>query len=180
MTQWKAAGRARRDVEDALWARFRAAQDTFFSARSEVFAARDADLATNLEKKRALLVEAEALLPRDRPRAARAALRSVHERWEAAGHVPRAARDESRAGCARSTTPSARPRSPSGRGPTRRRAARAEATVAQLRHQIASLEKEAEAARAAGNAKKADEAEAAAEARRSWLVEAEKTLAEFS
>ena len=34
MTRWKAAGRARRDVEDQLWARFRAAQDQFFGARS--------------------------------------------------------------------------------------------------------------------------------------------------
>lgn len=42
MTQWKAAGRARRDVEDELWSRFRAAQDVFFAARSEVFAERDA------------------------------------------------------------------------------------------------------------------------------------------
>ncbi|HEX7187509.1 MAG TPA: DUF349 domain-containing protein, partial [Actinomycetes bacterium] len=180
MDQWKAAGRARRDVEDALWTRFRAAQDTFFSARSEIFAARDADLATNLEKKRALLAEAEALLPLTDHRAARTTLRSVHERWEAAGHVPRASRDEieNRLRKVDEAVRSAEESEWARSNPEAR--ARAEATVAQLRTSIAGLEKEAETARAAGNAKKADDAEAAAEARRSWLVEAEKTLAEFS
>ncbi len=180
MDQWKAAGRARRDVEDELWTRFRAAQDTFFSARSEVFAARDADLTTNLEKKRALLAEAEALLPLTDHRAARTTLRSVHERWEAAGHVPRASRDEieNRLRKVDEAVRGAEEAEWARSNPEAR--ARAEATVAQLRTSIAGLEKEAEAARAAGNAKKADDAEAAAEARRSWLVEAEKTLAEFS
>ena len=58
--------------------------------------------------------------------------------------------------------------------------ARAEATVAQLRTSIANLEAEATKARAAGQEKKAADAESAIEARRGWLVEAEKTLTEFS
>jgi hypothetical protein len=58
--------------------------------------------------------------------------------------------------------------------------ARAEATVSQLRSSIAGLEEDAAKARAAGEETKATEAEAAAATRRSWLVEAEKTLAEFS
>ena len=33
LTEWKAAGRAAKDVDDTLWQRFKAAQDTFFSAR---------------------------------------------------------------------------------------------------------------------------------------------------
>jgi hypothetical protein len=180
MSQWKAAGRARRDVEDELWTRFRAAQDTFFAARNEVFAARDADLAENLEKKRALAAEAEALLPLTDHKSARAALRGIHERWEAIGHVPRASRDEVEGrlrkvdDAVRSAEEAAWARS----NPEAR--ARAEATVSQLRTSIAALEKEATAARAAGNEKKAADAEAAAATRQTWLVEAEKTLAEFS
>jgi hypothetical protein len=58
--------------------------------------------------------------------------------------------------------------------------ARAEATVAQLRTSIANLEADAEKARAAGQDKKAADAESAAATRRTWLVEAEKTLTEFS
>jgi hypothetical protein len=180
MDQWKAAGRARRDVEDELWARFRAAQDTFFNARGEIFAARDADLASNLEKKRALLVEAEALLPVTDHRSARTVLRSVHERWEAAGHVPRASKDEveNRLRKVDEAVRSAEEAEWARSNPEAR--ARAEATVAQLRTSIEGLEKDAATARAAGNEKKAADAEAAAETRRTWLVEAEKTLTEFS
>ena len=121
MTEWKAAGRARRDVEDALWARFRAAQDVFFAARSEVFAARDAELSENLEKKRALVVEAEALLPVTDHKAARAALRSDPRalggrRARAAGR-PRRRRGPAEEGRRRGPR---RPRRPSGPGPTRR------------------------------------------------------------
>ncbi len=180
MTQWKAAGRARRDVENALWDRFRAAQDTFFSARNEVFSARDAELAANLEKKRALLVEAEALLPVTDYKAGRATMRRIHELWEAAGEVPRARRDEVenrlRAvdDALRATEDSAWASS----NPEAR--ARAEATVSQLRTSIAGLEQEAATAREAGNEKKAAEAEAAVATRLTWLVEAEKALTEFS
>ena len=180
MDQWKAAGRARRDIEDELWTRFRAAQDTFFDARNEVFAARDADLATNLERKRALLAEAEALLPLTDHRSARTALRSIHERWEAAGHVPRASKDEveNRLRKVDDAVRAAEEAEWARSNPEAR--ARAEATVSQLRTSIENLEKDAAAARAAGNEKKAADAAAAAEARRSWLVEAQKTLTEFS
>jgi uncharacterized protein DUF349 len=180
MAEWKAAGRARRDVEDALWARFRAAQDTFFSARSEVFAARDADLLVNLEQKEALLTEAEALLPVTDPRAARAAMRSLHERWEAIGHVPRPARDrvEGRLRRVDDAIRAAEDAEWKRSNPEAR--ARAEATVNQLRTSISQLDAEAAAARSAGQDAKAETAEAAAAARRTWLVEAERTLQEFS
>ena len=39
MRQWKEAGRAGREAEAELWKRFRDAQDKFFSARTDVFAA---------------------------------------------------------------------------------------------------------------------------------------------
>jgi Domain of Unknown Function (DUF349) len=180
MTEWKSAGRARRDVEDALWARFRTAQDVFFTARSEVFAARDAGLSENLEKKRVLVTEAEALLPVTDQKSARAALRSIHERWEAVGHVPRADRDaiEGRLKKVDDAVRGAEEAEWARSNPEAR--ARAEATVSQLRTSIANLEAEAEKARAAGQDKKVTDAESAIEARRGWLVEAEKTLTEFS
>jgi hypothetical protein len=180
MTQWKAAGRARRDVEDELWSRFRAAQDVFFAARSEVFAERDAGQTENLEKKRALAAEAENLLPLTDHKAARAVLRSIHERWEAVGHVPRNNRDEveNRLRKVDDIVRAAEEAEWARSNPEAR--ARAEATVSQLRTSIANLEKDAAAARAAGNEKKAADAEQAAETRRTWLVEAEKTLQEFS
>jgi hypothetical protein len=180
MTQWKEAGRARRDVEDGLWERFKAAQDAFFTARSQVFSARDADLQVNLERKEALVTEAEALLPVGDPRSARAAMRGIHERWEAIGHVPRSARDrvEGRLKKVDDTVRAAEDAQWRRSNPEAR--ARAEATVAQLRHSIEQLDAEAATAREAGSSEKAEKAEAAAAARRSWLTEAEKTLEEFS
>jgi hypothetical protein len=44
MTEWKAAPRAAKDAEQRPWERFRAALDTFFTRRGEVFSARDAEL----------------------------------------------------------------------------------------------------------------------------------------
>jgi hypothetical protein len=180
MTQWKAAGRARRDVEDALWARFRAAQDTFFTARSAVFSARDADLQANLEKKEALLTEAEALLPVTDARAARAAMRVVHEKWEAIGHVPRPARDKVEGRLKRVDDAVRGADETEWRRSNPEARARAEATVAQLQASIASLEAQVAAAEAAGNADEATKAKEAAVARREWLIEAEKTLTELS
>ena len=57
---------------------------------------------------------------------------------------------------------------------------RAQEVVAQLTESIASYEKVAEKSAANGNIKKAAEAAESAEARKVWLAEAEKGLAEFS
>jgi hypothetical protein len=88
MSEWKAAGRAGRAEEDALWARFRAAQDAFFARRSAVFAERDAEFAGNVGKREEVIALAEALDLSDVD-AAQAALRELQERYEATGQVPR-------------------------------------------------------------------------------------------
>src|ERR1044072_2039953 len=90
MRQWKAAGPAPKDVDDELWRRFRAAQDTFFGARDATNAALDAEFAANAEVKEKLLVEAEALLPITDLDAAKRSFRELADRWEAAGKGPRA------------------------------------------------------------------------------------------
>ncbi len=88
MTQWKSAGRASREVEDALWQRFRAAQDAFFARRTSQFASREAEQQENLRAKEAIAAEVEALDVAD-PRAAQAALRELQARFEEVGHIPR-------------------------------------------------------------------------------------------
>ena len=88
MEEWKAAGRAPRDVEDALWARFRAAQEKFFSRRNKTFSDRDAEFEANAAIKEKLLAEAEKIDPAAGLDAAKAKMRSIQERWEAAGKVP--------------------------------------------------------------------------------------------
>jgi hypothetical protein len=94
MAEWKAAGRASREADDELWQRFKTAQDAFFTRRSEQFAKRDSELNTNLDAKKALLAEAETLDAGADPDGARKRLRSIHDRWEKVGHVPRDAKDK--------------------------------------------------------------------------------------
>ncbi|NUP46942.1 MAG: DUF349 domain-containing protein [Catenulispora sp.] len=180
MGEWKTAGRAQRDVEDELWKRFKAAQDTFFAARNAVLDERSGAERENLAAKELLVTEAEALLPITDHRAARVALRSINERWEAIGPVPRDARQriEGRLHTVDRAIADAEAAELSRKDPEKR--ARAEATVEQLRTAIAKLQTQAEKARAAGQEKKAAEAEASIAARREWLTEAEKALEEFT
>jgi hypothetical protein len=58
--------------------------------------------------------------------------------------------------------------------------ARAEGTVNQLRNAISALESQLAKAQARGDAAGIKKAEEALAARRSWLAEAERTLAEFT
>jgi hypothetical protein len=177
MTEWKAAGRAKRSVDDKLWERFRAAQDKFFSARNADLAKRDSEFAGNLEKKEALLVEAEAILPVSDPDQAREALRRVQERWEAAGHVPRDARTrvEARLKAVEQAVRKAEDDRWRATNPEAR--ARAQSTVDQITASIKSLEKDLAAADA--YSKRASELREALAQREAWLTEAQKALTEF-
>src|SRR5206468_9331638 len=89
MAEWKTAPRASKEVEQRLWERFRAAQDTFFARRSEVFSARDAEQKVSLDRRHELLVQAEALDIDADPRAAQAKLREIQGQWHDAGRIPR-------------------------------------------------------------------------------------------
>ena len=180
MREWKAAGPAPRQDEEALWARFRGAQDTFFTARDAENARTDAEYAVNAEAKRAILVDAEALLPVRDPGAARAALRDIADRWEAAGKVPRDQMKELE-GRLRAVETAVRDADDDRwRRSNPEARARAEATVTQLETSLRKLRADAEAAEAAGNAKAAADAQQAIAARESWLVEAQKALTDFS
>ncbi|MEU6006412.1 DUF349 domain-containing protein [Streptomyces sp. NPDC047453] len=179
MTEWKAAGRAQREHEDDLWNRFRGAQDVFFAARGSVFAERDAEQAENLKLKEELAGEAEKLLPITDLKAARAAFRSINERWETIGHVPRDARprvegrmhtvdraiQEAEEAEWRRTNPEAR--------------ARAEGLTGQLQAAVDKLRGQIEQARAQGNTSRADKLEKELEGRQALLDQALKGLQEF-
>lgn len=90
MTEWKAAGRAPREVDDKLWERFRAAQDHFFEARNAINAERDREFEANAEAKDALITEYDSLIdPAKGLGAAKAKLRELQDKWEEIGFVPR-------------------------------------------------------------------------------------------
>lgn len=89
MDRWKEAPRASRKEDDALWARFRAAQDVFFGARKEADKEVDREFEENLKLKEALIAEARELLPVTDAKAAKKKLSGIQARWEEIGKVPR-------------------------------------------------------------------------------------------
>jgi hypothetical protein len=89
MDQWRKAGFAGKKDDDALWAKFRAAQEKFFGARKALQQARDHEQKDNLAAKKALLARAEALLPVKDAKSARRAFREIQGEWAGVGHVPR-------------------------------------------------------------------------------------------
>ena len=169
MAQWKASGRASRKEDDALWARFRAAQDAFFAARDAASAETDAEFRGNLQVKEQLLTEAEKLLPVRDLAAAKAALRSIQDRWDAAGKVPRGdlQRVEARLRAVENAVRDADQSAWTRGNPETR--ARAEGAAAQLEAAIAGLEADLAAAQAAGDARRIADAQSALDARRAWL-----------
>ncbi|QHC22158.1 DUF349 domain-containing protein [Streptomyces sp. GS7] len=179
MTDWKAAGRAQREHEDDLWNRFRGAQDVFFQARGEVFAERDAEQRENLTRKEELAVEAEKLLPVTDLKAARSAFRAINERWEAIGHVPRDARPkiEGRMHAVERAIQDAEEAEWRRTNPEAR--ARAAGLTGQLQDAVDKLQKQIDAARAAGNDAKADKLGRELEGRKALLDQALKGLEEF-
>ncbi len=180
MRSWKAAGRAGRADEEDLWSRFKAAQDHFFAARSEVYSAKENELREHAAVKAALLEEANGLLPASNVRAARAALRSIQERWEQAGSVPREAHDRLEQGLRRVEDAVRKAEDAQWRRSNPEALARAKGTVDQIRAAIASLEGQLAKAQQRGDTRAAEQATEAITARRSWLEEAERTLAELS
>ena len=181
MARWKAAGPAPRDVDDALWAEFRGIQDDFFSARSAVLTAQDAEYGANLEAKRALLDQAEAtIVPVTDLNAARAAFRSFLEKYNSLGRVPR---DNIRGLDSRVRALEAAVRSAEEdewRRTDPEAKLRAEETVAMLSAEIDKLSVKIEKAVARGDQAAASKAQESVDTYSAWLAQAKETLADFN
>ncbi len=180
MRDWKAAGPAPKDVDDALWKRFRGAQDAFFGARDAENAALDAEFAKNAEVKDVLIVEAEALLPVKDLEATKKAFRDLADKWEAAGKVPRdRMKDlEGRMRTVENAIRNAEDEQWKRSDPEK--SARANDMVTKLEDAIAKVEADLEKARAAGNDKKIRELEDNLESRRGFLEMARRASEDFS
>ncbi len=180
MDQWKVAGRGKKNDDAKLWSRFKGAQDQFFAAKNADLEKRDLTMATNLAKREELLTLIEAVLPISDVKQARKELNEHLRAWEKIGMThrdKRAAMDarvavveatvkESEAEVWRKTDPAAKKR--------------AQEVVAQLSESIANYEKAAAKYMESGNEKKSAEAAESATARKVWLAEAEKSLAEYN
>lgn len=181
MTRWKAAGPAPREIDDQLWAEFRAIQDDFFARRGEAATATNAEFGANLEAKVALLDAAEKdILPVRDVQTARQKYRAFLNRYNEHGRVPREqirplegrvralerAITEAEESEWRRTDPETRER--------------ASGTVALLSDQIAKLNTQLEAATAKKDTKKVAELTSSIATYESWLEQASKTLEDFS
>jgi Domain of Unknown Function (DUF349) len=180
MRSWKDAGRADRGAEEELWSRFKTAQDSFFAERAKIFSAKDTELREHANVKSELLAEAEKLLPVTNARAARSTLRGIQERWERVGGVPRDAQEKLEGGLRRVEEAVRKAEDTHWRRSNPEALSRAKGTVEQIRAAIKALETQLERARAAGDEPAMQRAEEALTARREWLQEAERTLAELS
>jgi hypothetical protein len=170
LEEWKLAGRAGKKVDDSLWARFKAAGDVLYAAKAELDARDDAEFGANLEKKLALLEEAEPLLSATDRDSARETLLSIQRRWDEIGKVPRD-RVKSVEDRMRKVETAVRKLDEDywqRNNPEKK--ARSEGLASQLEEAIAKLETELAEALAGGDAQRIAEAQEALDARRAWLA----------
>lgn len=170
LDQWKTAGRAGKKVDDALWARFKAAGDALYGARIEREAADAEASREKIEAKRALLEEAKAVADERDLAKARTLLTSVQRQWDDIGRIfPRDA-ERSLDDELRKIEQALRSREETDwkrNNPETK--ARANDMTRQLTDAIQKLEDELEAAKKSGDKRAIAAASEALEARRSWL-----------
>ena len=177
--RWKVAPRAQRSADDRLWARFKAAQDSFFDAKNAAATQAEEALRPNVEAKAALAAEAEALLPITDAKAAKAALRSIQSRWDAVGDVPRAERERVE-GRLRKVEEALRAlEADRWKKDNPEARARAEATVAQFQNSVDKISRELDNAKAKDNAAAVLKAETALASSQPLLDAAKRALEEF-
>ncbi len=179
MGEWKQAGRASRVDDDKLWARFKAAQDQFFHAKDEVSAAENVEFEANLGVKEGLLKEAEAILPVKDLGRAKSQLRTIQDKWDAAGKVPRKDMERVEKAMRRVETAVRDAENTTWKRTDPEIAARANSMVSQLERTVEELEADLEKATATGNERKVAKLRESLETRRAWLDQARGGAAEF-
>ena len=180
MDEWKATGRGKKNDDAKLWNRFKTAQDTFFSAKNADLEKRGESMAANLEKREAIVVEMEALLPISNIDDARRKFRDLRSKLSKIGIVDKKKRAslDKRIDSVEMSIKEAEQEKWRRSDPGAR--ARANDVVNQLMAAVADYEAKAAKAEATGDAKRAAELREAAAARRMWLGEAQKGLADFT
>lgn len=169
LTAWKALPKTKTKADDALWARFKAAGDAIYAAKSEKMAADDIEFSANLKVKMELLEEAEKIDPSKDLAQAKTAMQSIQSRWEKAGKVPRDSirKIEDRLKAVESKIKNVEAEIWRKSDPAT--VDRTNSVRSQLEASIEKLEKDLEAAKASGDAKKIIEATEALETKKAWL-----------
>lgn len=169
LDRWKAAGRAGKKFDDALWAQFKDAGDALYAAKSEVDAKDSAEFDANLAQKEELLAEAAPLIAATDRVKAKETLLSIQRRWDRIGKVPRdkVATVEERLRKVEAAVRKLDEEHWQKNNPERQE--RSDGFLGQLNDAIARLERELADATASGDRKKIAEAQEALDARKAWL-----------
>ena len=169
LDNWKSAGRTPGKSDDALWARFKAAGDTIYSARQATAAVENVEQSENLTKKLELLKQYSTIDPAAGLDEAKKQLQELQKKWEKIGRIPkdklREVEDKLRA--IENKVKSAeqdhwRKSDPASID-------RSNSVIAQLEDSIKKLESELAAATTSKNEKKIKDASEALSARKAWL-----------
>ncbi|MBB2977012.1 hypothetical protein FHX49_002604 [Microbacterium endophyticum] len=170
LDEWKAAGRAGKKVDDALWARFKAAGDALYGARVQRESVEAEESKEKIAARRELLVEAATVADESNIATARQLLTSIQRKWDDIGRI--FPRDQERAldDELRKIEQALRSREEvdwKRNNPETK--ARANDMTRQLTDAIDKLEAELASAEKSGDARKIAAAREALDARRAWL-----------
>jgi hypothetical protein len=170
LAAWKALPKTKTKADDSLWAKFKAAGDAIYAAKSEKMAADDIAFKANLDVKLALLEEAEKIDPTKDLAAAKTTMQSIQSRWEKAGKVPRDSikKIEDRLKALESKIKSVE--ADLWRKSDPATVDRTNSVRTQLEASIAKLEADLEKAKTGGDAKKIADANDALETKKAWLA----------
>ncbi|MGV8852725.1 MAG: DUF349 domain-containing protein, partial [Rhodoglobus sp.] len=169
LDRWKAAGRAGKKFDDALWAKFKQAGDVLYSAKSEIDAQDNVEFTANWELKKALLDEAEPLLTATDRAQAKKTLLSIQKRWDEIGKVPRDKIKVAEERLRKIETAVRKLDEDHWNKSNPERQERSDGFLGQLNEAIAKLETELAEAQKTGDAKKIAAAQDALDARKAWL-----------
>jgi len=169
LDEWKLAGRAGKKFDDALWAKFKAAGDALYSAKSEIDAQDNVEFEANLALKLELLAEAEPLLTETDRVKAKDAIISIQRRWDKIGKVPRDKVKVIEDRLRKVETAVRKLDEDHWQKSNPEKQARTDGFSSALLDAIAKLERELEEAKATGDKKKITAAQEALDARKLWL-----------
>lgn len=169
LEKWKKAPRAGKKVDDALWARFKAAGDALYQAKKAADDEEDAAYSGNLEVKLAILAEAEALLSATDAESARSTLTALNKRWDAAGKVPRAQLKATEERMRKVEAAVRKLEDAKWNASAPEKIARSTGLAGQIEQRIVALTAERDAAHKAGNSSAVKKLDADIETQKSWL-----------
>jgi len=169
LDDWKLAGRAGKKLDDSLWAKFKAAGDVLYQAKTEVDAVENVEFEANLALKLELLTEAEALLAETDRVVAKQKIGDIQRRWEKIGKVPRDKVKPIEDRLRKVETAVRKLDEEHWNRTDPEKVARADSFAGQLAAAIAKLEAELETAKKGGDKKKIADAQEALDARKAWL-----------